>query len=117
MHKLFTRIEGLLLCWGGYSPPALDHEAPEDRKLITKIGATVAFSAGFAVINWGLAGWTYSRAFEPGMRLAIAALAALIGALGVILLDRAFIFFLDTTMEGGAFNLPSTGLSALGSSS
>lgn len=48
------------------------------------------------------------------MRLAIAALAALIGALGVILLDRAFIFFLDTTMEGGRFQFALYGAIRIG---
>lgn len=98
-----SRVEQVLLWLGGYSPRALQHEAPEDRQAITKIGAAVLFSTVFAAMNWGLAGWAYSRAFEPGMRLVVAALAALIGALAVILLDRTFIYFLDTTLDGGRF--------------
>lgn len=109
-----SRVEQVLLWLGGYSPRALQHEAPEDRQAITKIGAAVLFSTVFAAMNWGLAGWAYSRAFEPGMRLVVAVLAALIGALAVILLDRTFIYFLDTTLEGGRFQFAFYGAIRIG---
>jgi len=48
------------------------------------------------------------------MRLAMAALAALIGGLSVVLLDRIFIYFLDTSMEDGRFQVAFYGAIRIG---
>ena len=96
-------IEKFFVWMGGYSPKTVQYDHTEDRESITKIGAAVLFAALVAVLNWGIAGWTYAESAPTAWRLAIAALAALFGAGIVLVFDRGFVYYTDTAGNAGRF--------------
>lgn len=105
-----SRVKQALLWLGGYSPRALQHEPHDDREAIAKIGGSVLFAALFATISWGLAGWMYGEGMDRRVQVGVAALAAAIGASVVALLDRCYIFFSDTFLDGGRIKVAIYGL-------
>jgi hypothetical protein len=90
-------IESVFVWLGGYSPKNVTNDHPEDREAITKIGAAILFASVIALMNWGLAGWTYSEGFGEDGRLAAAIVAGLLGATLVLIFDRGFVYLTDTS--------------------
>lgn len=95
-------IETVMIWAAGYKPANVANDHPEDREQVAKMGATVLFATGVAIINWGIAGWTYADG-EISIRLMFALMAALLGASIVLVFDRSFVYFFDTLPDTGGF--------------
>jgi hypothetical protein len=90
------------LVWlGGYRASTVARDDPEDVEPIAKIGAAVLFAAVIAMANWGVAGWVYLGGADPSVRLVVAVLTAILGAAMVLVFDRGFIYFSDTSGSDG----------------
>ncbi len=95
-------IEKVMIWAAGYKPENVANDHPEDREQVAKMGATVLFATAVAIINWGIAGWTYADG-EVNIRLMFAFIAALLGASIVLVFDRSFVYFFDTLPDTGGF--------------
>lgn len=93
-------IERLAVWFGGYSSSAVASDFPEERERIAKVGAAVIFAVAIAMMNWGVAGWVFVEGMPTAARFLVVFVAATIGASSVLLLDRSFLFFHDTSEAG-----------------
>jgi hypothetical protein len=84
---------------GGYQPAHVTHESLESLEPIMKLGGLILFSTLFAGAMWGIAGWSLTTGSSE-TRALIAASAALLGGSMVLVIDRSFLYFTDTS-DGG----------------
>lgn len=97
-----TTLNRMQVWFGGYSPRILAYSSQEDVEQITKLGGVVFFAAIVAMLNWGIAGWSFSNGSNTNLRLAIATATALFGVSLVLVFDRSFIYTADTSIQGNS---------------
>ena len=98
-------FEKILVWFGGYRPSTTAASSPEAREPIAKIGGIVLFAAMGAILNWAAAGWIYSEGSPLEIRAVVAVLSGVVGAAMVAVLDRTFIYFVDTSDNAGRLKL------------
>lgn len=96
-------FESIFIWLGGYSPKTMTDDDPEDREPISKIGGAILFAALIAVLNWGIAGWTYTEGSATYVRLVVAVISAIFGMAIVLVFDRGFVYLTDTAGDTKRF--------------
>lgn len=95
--SLPSAMERFFIWLGGYTPKNIQHYPPQFREPISKIGASVSFAATISACNWGIAGWSFLPVTLALFDKALMSLiVATIGAAVVLVIDRQFVYTLDT---------------------
>ena len=97
--------ERLLIWMGGYAPRTVEADAHEEREPLTKLGWAVVLAVLVAAANWGIAGWVYSEGVATSIRFVILLVAAALGGSVVLVFDRGFLYFSDTSIAKRRINL------------
>lgn len=101
-----TAIQDGLIWMSGHSPAHCRDATPAERWALSRAGLLVLAAYLVASINWGVVGWVYSANLTGETRWFAAGLITLVGSgLMVLLLDRSFLFMMDSAApENGVIN-------------
>jgi len=66
------------------------------REPVAKIGAAVLFAALVGAANWAIAAWSYTQQLESVSRFGAALAASCVGLSIVLIVDRQFVYWIDT---------------------
>jgi len=94
-------VENLLVRMAGYAPRTVEVDPAEEWEPLMKLGWSVMLAMLVAAANWAIAGWVYSQGAPNLARIAISAGAATLGGAIVVVFDRGFIYFADTSIAKG----------------
>ena len=97
--------ERLLIRLGGYAPRTVEGNPHEEREPLTKLGWAVLLAVLVAAANWSIAGWVYSEGVATPIRFVILLFAGALGGSIVLVFDRGFLYFSDTSIAKGRINL------------
>lgn len=96
-----TPVEGMLIRMGGYAPRTVEADPHEEREPLMKLGWAVVLTVLVAAANWATASWVYSEGMSPPIRIAISTVGAVLGGAIVLVFDRGFLYFADTSIAKG----------------
>jgi hypothetical protein len=94
-------LENLLISMAGYTPRTVEADAHEEREPLLKLGWSVMLAMLVAAANWATAGWVYSEGAPTPIRFAVSTAGAALGGAIVVVFDRGFIYFADTSIAKG----------------
>ncbi len=95
-------LENMLIRLAGYTPKTVEADAHEEREPLSKLGWSVMLAMLVAAGNWATAGWVYSEGALIPIRLAVSTAGAVLGGAIVLVFDRGFIYFADTSVAKGS---------------
>jgi hypothetical protein len=96
-------VENMLIRMAGYAPSTVEADSQEEREPLMKLGWSVVLAVLVAASNWATAGWVYSEGALTPIRIAVSTVGAVLGGAIVLVFDRGFIYFADTSIaKGGA---------------
>lgn len=90
----------LNLWCSGYDPESLHGTSARDVQQLGKLGTSVLFATIFAAFSWGLAGYTLADGAGLWIRALVALFTGTLGATIVLIFDRSFIYFVDSSSKG-----------------
>lgn len=100
-----TPVEGMLIRMGGYAPRTVEADPHDEREPLMKLGWAVVLAVLVAAVNWATAGWAYSEGASTLFRIAISIAGAALGGAIVLVFDRGFLYFSDTSIAKGRASL------------
>jgi hypothetical protein len=80
----------------GHNPQTIQRHGLDERQLLRHFGAAVLLAVAVAATSWGVAGYTLSKENGSEAAIAVAVAAGILGAMIVLVVDRAAIFILDS---------------------
>jgi hypothetical protein len=98
-------LESMLIRMAGYTPSTVEADPHEEREPLMKLGWSVVLAVLVAAANWATAGWVYSEGAPNPIRIAISTAGAALGGAIVLVFDRGFIYFADTSIAKGSASI------------
>lgn len=105
-----TPLESMLIRLGGYAPRTVESDPHEEREPVMKLGWAVVLAVLLAAANWATASWVYSEGVSTPGRIAISSVGAALGGMIVLVFDRGFLYFADTSIAKGRASLIAYGV-------
>lgn len=96
-----TTAESFLIRMGGYAPRTVEADPHDEREPLMKLGWAVVLAVLVAAANWATAGWVYSEGESTLFRIVISSAGAALGGAIVLVFDRGFLYFSDTSIGRG----------------
>lgn len=94
-----TLLERFLIGMTGHNGSPRGTWRSDDFVDLPKIGAAIPLAALLGGVNAGVASWEFGRNLDHTSRLVLAMFAAAFGAMLVLVVDRAAIWFADTQLK------------------